>query len=135
MAENASSDELKQAFEMHWEETKMQVERVEAAFEETGKAARAKTCEAMKGLITEADDVLEEEADPAVKDAMLIACAQKVEHYEIATYGTLWTWAETLGYQNALRLLKENIAEEEATDKKLSEIAETVNQEAVGSES
>jgi ferritin-like metal-binding protein YciE len=131
MAEAASSAELQSAFEHHLAETKKQVERVERAFEDTGKAARAETCEAMQGLIEEADHLLEESADPAVKDAMLIAMAQKVEHYEIATYGTLCTWAETLGYRNALALLKQNIDEEEAADEKLSKLAETINAEAV----
>ena len=76
-------------------------------------------------------DLIEEDGEPSVKDAMMIACAQKVEHYEIATYGTLCTWAETLGYTKALQLLKQNIAEEEAADKKLSQIAKSINQEAL----
>ncbi len=85
----------------------------------------------MKGLIKEASSILEEE-DSATKDALLIAAAQKVEHYEIATYGTLCTWAEALGYSQALRLLKKNIKEEEAADQKLTEVAEaSVNSEAV----
>ncbi len=130
MAEAASSDELRAAFEHHLEETKQQAERVEAAFEETGKTARAKTCEAMKGLLEEGKELIEKEGEPAVKDAMLIAAAQKVEHYEIATYGTLCTWAKQLGYTNALQLLKQNIAEEEATDKALTELSEAINQEA-----
>ncbi len=133
MAKNATSTVLKKAFENHLDETNQQVERVEQAFEETGKAARAKTCEAMKGLIEEAAELIKEDAEPAVKDAMLIACAQKVEHYEIATYGTLCTWAEALGYPKALKLLKQNIAEEEAADKKLSKIAVSINQEALTS--
>jgi ferritin-like metal-binding protein YciE len=131
MAKNASNPELKQAFESHLKETQQQVERVEQAFEETGKTARAKTCEAMEGLIKEADELLKEDAEPDVKDAMMIASAQKVEHYEIATYGTLCTWAEILGYSKALRLLKENIAEEEAADEKLTQIAQSVNQAAM----
>lgn len=131
MADAASSPELKSALDHHLAETKEQVQRVEQAFQETGKAARAETCEAMQGLIEEADRLLEESADPSVKDAMLIAMAQKVEHYEIATYGTLCTWAETLGYRTALSLLKQNIAEEEAADQKLSKLAETINAEAV----
>ena len=128
MAKKASSDKLKQAFEKHLGETKVQVERVEQAFAETGKAARAKTCEAMKGLIKEASSMMEEEAEPEVMDAALISCAQKVEHYEIATYGTLCTWAKLLGYTNALTLLKQNIGEEETTDKALSTLAESVNE-------
>jgi ferritin-like metal-binding protein YciE len=131
MAKNASSPELKKALETHLKETEQQVERVEQAFEETGKAARAKTCEAMKGLIEEGEELIKEEAEAAVKDAMLIAAAQKVEHYEIATYGTLCTWAEALGYTKALQLLQQNIDEEEAADKKLSQIAKSINREAL----
>ncbi len=130
MAKKASSEELRQAFEMHLEETKVQVERVEQAFEETGKAARAKTCEAMEGLIEEASSMMEEDADPEVMDAILIGCAQKVEHYEIATYGTLCTWAKQLGYRNAYKLLKQNMSEEVKTDESLTELSQVVNAEA-----
>ncbi len=133
MAEKASCEKLKQAFEDHLAETEQQVERVEQAFAETGKAARAKTCEAMKGLIEEAEEVMKEDAEPSVMDAVLIGCAQKVEHYEIATYGTLCSWARALGYDNALRLLKQNIDEEEAADKKLSMLSESINQDALAS--
>jgi ferritin-like metal-binding protein YciE len=131
MAKNASSPELKKAFEDHLKETEKQVQRVEQAFEDTGKAARAKTCEAMKGLIEEGEEVLEQDGEPAVKDALMIAAAQKVEHYEIATYGTLCTWAKALGYDNALKLLKQNIDEEEQADSKLSKIAQSINAEAL----
>ncbi|WP_339742431.1 DUF892 family protein [uncultured Rubinisphaera sp.] len=113
MAKKASSEDLRKAFT------------------ETAKAARANTCEAMKGLIKEAEEMMKEKADADVKDAVMIACAQKVEHYEIATYGTLCTWAEKLGYKNALKLLKQNIDEEESADKKLTEIARSINQEAM----
>ncbi len=134
MAKKAKSAQLKKAFESHLAETETHVERVEQAFEETGKAARAKTCEAMKGLIKEGEELMEEDASPEVMDALLIAAAQKVEHYEIATYGTLCTWAEALGYKKALKLLKQNIAQEEAADEKLSKIAQTVNAGAVEAE-
>ncbi len=127
MAKKASCTDLQQAFEDHLRETEQQVQRVEQAFEDTGKAARAKTCEAMKGLIKEAESVMEEDAEPAVMDALLIACAQKVEHYEIATYGTLCTWAEVVGYENALELLKQNIDEEEAADEKLTMLSKSIN--------
>ena len=130
MAENASSEELREAFETHLAETEEHVERVAKAFEDTGKAARAKKCEAMAGLISEAEELLKEKGDPAVKDALMIAAAQKVEHYEIATYGTLCTWAEVLGYTSALDLLKQNMDDEEMADKKLSELAMTINSEA-----
>ncbi len=132
MAKHASCESLTKAIEAHLVETQKQVERVEKAFDDTGKPAKAKTCEAMKGLITEAEAVLEEDGEPAVKDALIIACAQKVEHYEIATYGTLCTWAEALGYANALKLLKQNINEEEAADKKLSELSKSINMAALG---
>jgi len=130
MAKKASSAELKKAFEKHLAETQVQVERVEQAFEDTGKAAKAKKCEAMAGLIEEASSMMEEEADPEVMDAILIACAQKVEHYEIATYGTLCTWAKLLGYTNAKSVLGQNLAEEEKTDKALTQLSTKVNQSA-----
>ncbi len=130
MVKMASSQQLKKAFEMHLEQTRTQATRVEQAFEETGKVARAKTCEAMKGLIKEASSMMDADAVPEVMDAALIACAQKIEHYEIASYGTLCTWAKLLGYSDALELLKLNLNEEEETDEALSVIAETVNSEA-----
>jgi ferritin-like metal-binding protein YciE len=130
MAKQAASADLQAAFEKHLEETKTQVERVEQAFEETGKVSRAKTCEAMEGLIQEAASMMEEEAAPEVMDAILIGCAQKVEHYEIATYGTLCAWAKRLGYSKALALLKQNMSEEVATDKSLTELSQAVNAEA-----
>jgi ferritin-like metal-binding protein YciE len=131
LAENATDPRLQEAFQMHLEETEAQVERIEQAFEETGKAARAKTCKAMKGLLAEGEELLEKEDPSPVRDAMLIACAQKVEHYEIATYGTLCTWAKLLGYDNALQLLKQTIEEEKVTDEKLTELAESINHESV----
>ncbi|WP_253159919.1 YciE/YciF ferroxidase family protein [Stieleria tagensis] len=131
MAKKASCEKLTAALESHLSETEKQVQRVEKAFEDTGKTARAKTCEAMKGLIAEAEDMLKEDAEPAVRDALIIACSQKVEHYEIATYGTLCTWAETLSYDGALKLLKQNIDEEESADKKLSELAKAINKDAL----
>lgn len=131
LAENVDSTDLQQAFRMHLDETEAHVERVEQAFGDTGKAARAKTCEAMQGLITETNELIEKEKSSPVRDAMLIACAQKVEHYEIATYGTLCTWAKLLGYQNALELLKQNIEDEKAADETLTEIAESINHDSV----
>jgi ferritin-like metal-binding protein YciE len=131
MIKHASCEQLKQALTDHLAETENQVERVEQAFKETGKTPRAKTCEAMKGLIEETEEMLKQEAEPAVRDALIIACAQKVEHYEIATYGTLCTWAKSLGYDEALSLLKRNIDEEEQADKKLSDLAIGINQDAL----
>jgi ferritin-like metal-binding protein YciE len=131
LAEGASDPQLQEAFQMHLDETEGQVQRLEQAFEETGKAPRAKTCKAMKGLIAEGDELLKKEEASPVRDAMLIAAAQKVEHYEIATYGTLCTWAKLLGYDNALLLLKQNIEEEKTADEKLTAIAESINHESV----
>lgn len=130
MLKKASSPELKQAFEKHRAETQVQVERVEKAFEDTGKTAKAKKCEAMAGLIEEASSMMEESADPEVMDAVLISCAQKVEHYEIATYGTLCTWAKLLGYTRANSALGQNLAEEEKTDKLLTQLSTKINMSA-----
>ena len=126
----ATDENLVEALTTHLEETKQQVERVEAAFEDTGKAAKAKKCEAMAGLIEEAQEMMEEEADPEVMDAVIIGLAQKVEHYEIATYGTLCSWAASLGYKNAKEQLGENLAEEENADKTLTKVSKTVNKAA-----
>ncbi len=131
MAKNAGNEQLRQAIEDHLEETKKQVERLEQVFEIIDKTARAKKCEAMEGLLEEGKELMEEDGEPSVKDAMMIAAAQKVEHYEIATYGTLCTWAETLGYTKAVKLLQQNLNEERAADELLSKIAGSVNQEAV----
>ena len=127
MIKKATCSDLVAGLEKHLEETKIHVQRVEKSFEDTGKTARAKTCEAMKGLLEEASGMMEEDADPEVMDAAIIACAQKVEHYEIATYGTLCTWARLLGYETALEELKCVIAEEEACDKALSKLAQSIN--------
>jgi len=131
MAKKASTPKLAAAFKAHLAETEEQVTRCEAAFEDTGKAPKAKKCEAMAGLIEEASSMMEEEAEPEVMDAVLISCAQKVEHYEIATYGTLCTWAEQLGYKAAKKSLGRNLAEEEAADKKLTTISKSVNTTAL----
>ncbi|PQO38601.1 ferritin-like domain-containing protein [Blastopirellula marina] len=131
MAKKASNEELAQAFQDHLAETEDHVKRAEQAFEETGKAARAKKCEAMAGLIEEAEEMMKENADPEVMDAILIALAQKVEHYEIATYGTLCTWAKALGYSKAKELLGQNHSDEEAADKKLTKLSRKVNAAAM----
>ncbi len=131
MVENASSNELRRALQNHLEETEGQIERVEAVFQDLDTAPRGKSCEAMKGLIREANEAMKQEVEPAVKDAMIIAQAQKVEHYEIATYGTLCTWARALGYDHALQLLKQNIDQEKAADEKLSALAESINRAAL----
>ncbi len=123
-AKAAKSSELKQAFETHREESIGQVERLEQVFEIIGKPARAKTCEAMKGLSTEMDEDLEDFGDTPAGDAVLIGCGQAVEHYEIARYGMLKTWARQLGMEDAARLLDETLQEEKRADELLTKIAE-----------
>jgi ferritin-like metal-binding protein YciE len=131
MAKATSSPELKNAFESHLEETQGHAQRLERVFEVFNRPAKGKKCQAMEGLIEEAKEIMDEESVSSVMDAALIAAAQKVEHYEIATYGCLCTWAELLGNREALDLLKQNMSEEEQADKKLTEIAErTINVEA-----
>jgi len=127
MAKKASNEKLTKALEDHLEQTKEHVERVEKAFEETGKAARAKKCDAMAGIIEEAESMMGEEADPDVMDAIIIALAQKIEHYEIATYGTLCTWAEKLKYTNAKEQLGKNLDDEEKADKHLTKLSKAIN--------
>jgi len=131
MIKKASHDELKSAFEEHLEQTKEQVGRVEQVMEMLGMPARGKTCKAMKGIIEEGQEMMSEDAEEDVMDAALIGAAQKVEHYEIATYGTLCTYAELLGLQEAKKLLGQNLDEEKETDERLSELAERlINLEA-----
>jgi ferritin-like metal-binding protein YciE len=130
MAKNASSAQLREAFEEHLSQTEGQVERLEQAFEALDLKPRGKHCHGIEGLIEEGKKLLEEDAEPEVCDAMLIAAAQKVEHYEIATYGTLCTWAELLGLDEVANLLKENLAEEKETDEKLSQLASEINVQA-----
>lgn len=124
MTKKASSPELKTALTQHLEVTRGQVERLESVFEELGKPAKAKTCAAMKGLIEEATEMMEEDAEDSVMDAAIIACAQKVEHYEIATYGTLRTWAQQVGESGAAKLLQQTLGEEEEADRSLTGLAE-----------
>jgi ferritin-like metal-binding protein YciE len=127
MIKKANSGKLSQALTAHLEQTKLHVERVASAFEETGKSAKAKKCEAMAGLIKEAEETMAQDADADVADAILIGLAQKVEHYEIATYGTLCTWADQLGYTNAKGLLGQNMDDEEKVDKLLSNLSRHAN--------
>ena len=129
MAKAAESDELRAAFEEHLDITRMQVNRLEEVFKSLGLAARGKTCDGMKGLIEEGKSHMEE-LDGSTLDAALIGAAQKVEHYEIATYGTLATWAELLGHQDAKDLLGQTLEEEKEADEKLTGIAGQINPEA-----
>jgi len=131
MAKGAASPALQNAFQEHLEQTKGQVERLEKIFSILGKTARAEHCKAMEGLIQEGSDLLEEEGSPTVKDAALIGAAQRVEHYEIAAYGTTRTLAELLGQTEAVELLQATLDEEKETDEKLTELAMSeVNPEA-----
>jgi ferritin-like metal-binding protein YciE len=135
MIKTASHEELKSAFQEHLEETKGHVDRVEQVMESLGMPVKGKPCKAMQGIIEEGKEVMGEDAEEDVMDAALIGAAQKVEHYEIATYGTLCTYADLLGLQDAKRLLGQNLAEEKRTDQKLSDLAEAViNLEAADTE-
>jgi len=135
MIKSTSNEELASAFEQHLEDTKVHVDRVEQVMESLGMPAKGKTCKAMQGIIEEGKEVMSEDADEDVMDAALIGAAQKVEHYEIATYGTLCTYADLLGLEKAKQLLGQNLEEEKATDQKLSELAEAViNLEAADQE-
>jgi len=131
MAKAAESDELREAFEEHLQQTEEQISRLEQVFESLDESMKRKTCKAMQGLIEEGAEIMQEQKGSPAIDAALIAAAQKVEHYEIATYGTLCTWADQMGHQDALDLLKQSIEEEEATDERLTELAESLaNQRA-----
>ena len=129
MAKAADSVELRSAFEDHLEITRAHVGRLEEVFKSLGMAARGKTCEGMKGLIEEGQEAMDE-LEGTVLDAALIASAQKVEHYEIATYGTLATFAEVLGLDDAKDLLGQTLDEEKEADEKLTQIASQINPEA-----
>ena len=125
MAKAAKSPDLKDAFTSHLKETEGHVKRLEQVFESIGSAPRAKKCEAMAGLIKEGDELAEEFGDTNAGDAALISAAQKVEHYEIASYGTLCNFAKLMGHTEAASLLQETLDEEGAADKKLTKIAKS----------
>ena len=131
MAKAAQSDELRAGFEKHRDETEGQIERLEQVFEIIGKPARGKTCEAILGLIEEGKEIMDEFKGTDALDAGLISAAQAVEHYEMARYGTLKTWAQLMGKMDIVRLLDANLKEETATDQKLSQVAEAgINKQA-----
>jgi ferritin-like metal-binding protein YciE len=131
MAKAAESEELRQAFQTHRDETEGQIQRLEQVFEALGKRAQGKTCEAIQGIIEEGKEIMEDFAESDALDAGLIAAGQAVEHYEISRYGTLRTWAQELGLDDAAGLLEETLEEEKKTDKLLSELAEArVNRKA-----
>ena len=135
MVKNASSPDLKEALESHLEQTREQVGRVEMVFKIIGKKAIAKKCEAMEGLIKEGGEIMEDCEEGAMRDAGIITAGQKIEHYEIASYGTLRQFAETLGLTEAVTLLEATLSEEKAADAKLSEVAQTINIEAAEEDS
>ena len=130
MAKKAESEELQAAFEEHKSVTEKQVERLERIFEGLDKPARGKKCLGMEGLLKEGEELIKEEDSSPALDAGLIAAAQKVEHYEIASYGTLVNWAKLLGLDEAAELLEETLAEEKQTDDTLTSIASEINHSA-----
>jgi ferritin-like metal-binding protein YciE len=125
MIDQAKANDLKQGFKDHLEVTKRQIDRIEQIFKELNFSARGKHCAGMEGLIKEGEETLKEQMDPDVKDAALIAAAQKIEHYEISGYGTARTFAQALGHQSFVRLLDTTANEEGQTDKKLTLLAES----------
>ncbi|WP_186388211.1 MULTISPECIES: ferritin-like domain-containing protein [unclassified Stappia] len=124
MQRAAQSEELKKAFEMHREETEGHVERLQQVFEIIGKAPRGKTCDAIEGIVSEGEEIIDEFKGTPALDAGLISAAQAVEHYEITRYGTLKRWASELGLQDAAKLLDETLKEEAKTDETLTKLAD-----------
>jgi len=131
LIKGATSPELTQALQSHLRETEQHVSRLEEVFGECGETPTRKTCQAMVGLIKEGEELLDEKGPESVRDAAIIAAAQKVEHYEMATYGCLRTWAQLLGFDEAARLLQQTLDEEGQEDKKLTECSRSLNVEAM----
>jgi ferritin-like metal-binding protein YciE len=135
MIKKAGADELRSAFEEHLQQTGQQIERLEQVFELLEMPARGKKCVGMQNLIKEGQEMMAEAEDDDTRDALMIAAAQKIEHYEIASYGTLRVWANLLGHEEAASLFEETLDEEKETDQRLTSIAESfVNQAAADSE-
>jgi ferritin-like metal-binding protein YciE len=130
MAKAATSDKLRQGFEQHLEQTKGHVQRLEQIFESLGESPKGKKCKGMEGLIEEGSEMTEEDFDGPVLDAGLIGAAQRVEHYEIAAYGTARSFADELGESKHVSLLEATLSEEEATDEKLTELSQEINKQA-----
>ncbi len=131
MAKAANSEKLRAAFDLHQQETEGQIARLEQIFDQLGKAARGKKCDAIEGILDEGKEIMDEYEDTSALDAGLLAAAQAVEHYEISRYGTLRTWADKLGLKDAVKLLDATLAEEKKTDDSLSKLAiSEVNAEA-----
>jgi ferritin-like metal-binding protein YciE len=133
MAEAATSDQLRSGFEQHLEQTREHAQRIERIFNSMGEKVKGKKCKGMNGLISEGKDVMGEDYDGELMDAALISAAQRVEHYEIAAYGTVRTFANILGEQEAVTLLEQTLEEEKETNKKLTELANNINLQAAGS--
>lgn len=131
MAKAANASDLQSAFEEHLEQSKGHIDRLKQVFDLLNRKPTRETCDGMKGLIEEGQKMLEEDMSDEVRDAALIAAAQRVEHYEMAGYGTLRTYAHLLGHAEAAQLLQQILDEEEITDKKLSQLANSVNQAAL----
>lgn len=127
MAKTAISEELKKGFLDHLEQTKGHISRLESIFGELDESPKGKRCKGMEGLLTEGSELMKEDAEPDVMDAGLISAAQRVEHYEIAAYGTVRTYAELLGLKKAAKLLQETLDEEKATDENLTGLAQAIN--------
>lgn len=131
MAKAATNTQLQNAFNSHLTETEGHIKRLEQVFEALGEKPSRKTCKAMKGLVEEGSEAIEEDMEPEVKDAALIAAAQRVEHYEMAGYGSARSFAQTLGHSDVAKLLQQTLNEEGAADEKLTKIAESrVNEKA-----
>jgi len=130
MAKAASSDELRQGFEEHLEQTKGHVQRLEKIFQSLGENPKGKKCKGMEGLVEEGSEVMQEDFEGALMDAALIGAAQRVEHYEIAAYGTVCAFAEQLGETEQNSLLNETLEEEKETDEKLTDLAQRINAQA-----
>jgi ferritin-like metal-binding protein YciE len=130
MIKTASSKELKSGFEQHLKETEVHVERLEKIFGELDASPKGKKCKGMEGVIADGKEIMEQDAEPEVMDAGLISAAQHVEHYEIAGYGCVRTYAEHLGHKDFANLLQQTLDEEKATDEKLSKLAQNINVQA-----
>ncbi|MCU1303433.1 MAG: hypothetical protein JWQ87_3717 [Candidatus Sulfotelmatobacter sp.] len=130
MAKAAASEELRSGFEQHLEQTKGHVGRLEQIFESLGESPKGKKCKGMEGLVEEGSEVIDEDLEDSVKDAGLIGAAQRVEHYEIAAYGTVKAFADTLGHSEHVSLLEETLEEEKETDEKLTDLAKQINLQA-----
>jgi ferritin-like metal-binding protein YciE len=126
MAKAAKNDELREAFQEHLEQTENHISRLDQVFESLGESMKRKKCKGMEGLIEEGEEVISEQKDSNALDAGLIISAQKAEHYEIAAYGSLCSWAEQMSHNDALELLKETLEEVKTTDEKLTELAESL---------